>query len=54
MENIHQPTKEQIREWLANRRQSHAPLPEAAHIRQQLGWEPVDRPCEERPIQQAA
>ncbi|WP_199688203.1 hypothetical protein [Noviherbaspirillum sedimenti] len=53
MENIHQPTKEQIREWLANRRKSPAPLPDAKQIRRQLGWEQNDHACQQ-PIQQAA
>jgi hypothetical protein len=41
MESSGRPTKEQIRQWLAERWQSHAPLPDAALIRQQLGWEPA-------------
>ncbi|HCY61681.1 MAG TPA: hypothetical protein DHV59_02315 [Oxalobacteraceae bacterium] len=38
MDNVHRPTKEQVRQWLAERRLSHAPLPDAALIRHQLGW----------------
>ncbi|WP_199688102.1 hypothetical protein [Noviherbaspirillum sedimenti] len=53
MENIHQPTKEQIREWLANRRKSPAPLPDAKQIRRQLDWKQVDH-ADDYPIQQAA
>jgi len=54
METRQRPTKEQVREWLASRRQSHAPLPNAEHIRHELGWEQVDRTCAEPRIQQAA
>ena len=53
MDNIHQPTKEQIRQWLANRRQSLDPLPDAEAIRRQLDWKQVDHAWQQ-PIQQAA
>lgn len=32
------PTKERVREWMNERRQSHAPLPDRDEIRRQLGW----------------
>lgn len=32
------PTKEQVRQWLFGRQQSHAPLPSANELRRQLGW----------------
>ena len=38
MDKLHHPTKEQVRQWLAERWQSQAPLPDAALIRCQLGW----------------
>jgi hypothetical protein len=43
MDKVHRPTKEQVRQWLAERRLSHAPLPDADHIRHQLGWEADSR-----------
>jgi hypothetical protein len=33
------PTKEQVRAWLAERRQAGQPLPNCEQIRQQLGWD---------------
>ena len=36
--------KEQIREWLAQRRTAPAPLPDLEQIRQQLGWDVLSKP----------
>jgi len=38
MGRIHRPTKEQVRAWLAERRQTGQCLPDCEQIRQQLGW----------------
>lgn len=38
MKSINRPSKEQIREWLANRMQGHTPLPDTKQIRRELGW----------------
>ena len=47
---ITRQTKEQIREWLTQRRDKPQPLPDPNEIRQQLGWtlygwipEPLDQ-----------
>jgi hypothetical protein len=34
-----QPTKEQIRDWMAQRTAEHHPLPDIKQIRRELGWE---------------
>jgi hypothetical protein len=39
MGNISRPSKEKVRDWLADRRIAATPLPDARQIRQQLGWE---------------
>ncbi|HEX8604871.1 MAG TPA: hypothetical protein VF774_19660 [Pseudoduganella sp.] len=39
MARINRPTKEQVRVWLAERRQHSLPLPSCEQIRSQLGWE---------------
>ena len=39
MGNIKQPSKEQIRNWLAKRRQCTTSLPSISEIRHQLDWE---------------
>lgn len=39
MASIIRPTKEQVRAWLAERRQHGLPLPSCEQIRSQLGWE---------------
>jgi hypothetical protein len=45
------PSKEQIRKWLAERWKTHAPLPDADHIRRQLGWNAApDHRCTPKPI----
>lgn len=38
MERIHQPSKEEVREWLRERQAGHMPLPDATQIRRELGW----------------
>lgn len=38
MENICHPTKEQIRNWLADRWMKHVSIPDAEQIRKELGW----------------
>ena len=38
MNSIRQPSKEQVREWLAQRRESRSPPPGIEEIRVQLGW----------------
>ncbi len=53
MEKMNQPTKEQVRQWLARRRQHPAPIPDAQQIRDQLGWEQDSHACQQ-PIQRAA
>ncbi len=47
MEKLSQPSKEQIREWLARRRQHPAPIPDARQIRDQLGWQQVSPACKQ-------
>ena len=39
MDSINRPTKEQVRSWLAQRRQGSQPLPDFEQIRRQLGWD---------------
>lgn len=39
MDTMHRPTKEQVRQWLQERRQGNAALPDREQIRRQLGWE---------------
>ena len=39
MGSIDRPTKEQVRAWLAERRQAAQPLPSGDQIRRQLGWQ---------------
>jgi hypothetical protein len=38
MNTIYQPTKQQIREWLNERRASSDPLPDIEQIQRQLKW----------------
>lgn len=38
MDGTRQPNKEQVREWLAKRRESRSPPPDIDEIRIQLGW----------------
>jgi len=38
MAHCTRPTKEQIRAWLAERRQAGAPFPACEQVRRQLGW----------------
>jgi hypothetical protein len=38
MAAIKQPSKEQVREWLASRWRTSVPVPDIDQIRQQLGW----------------
>lgn len=44
MKTGNQPTKEQVRQWLSQRRQNPAPIPNAGQIRKQRGWE-QDQPA---------
>ncbi len=39
MDCTNRPTKEQVRAWLAERRQAGQPLPNCEQIRRQLGWD---------------
>ena len=43
MDRIIKPTKEEVRNWLRNRRASHEPLPECDRIRRELGWMLVNK-----------
>lgn len=38
MQQVSQPSKEQIREWLMQRQAVPAPLPNREQIRRELGW----------------
>jgi hypothetical protein len=38
MRKINQPSKEQVRHWLAERQVERKPLPDAKQIRQVLRW----------------
>jgi hypothetical protein len=38
MDSIIKPTKQQVREWLKERRSNCGPLPDIEQIRLQLGW----------------
>ena len=38
------PTKEQVRDYMALRRQQHTPPPPLKEIRRQLGWDLVETP----------
>ncbi|CAN5408351.1 hypothetical protein BH11PSE11_BH11PSE11_00020 [soil metagenome] len=38
MNRIDQPSKQQVREWLSQRREAHTPPPDIAQIRRELGW----------------
>ena len=38
MANITQPTKEQVRAYMASRAEINEPVPEVEEIRRQLGW----------------
>ncbi len=38
MANITQPTKEQVRAYMASRAEVNEPVPEIEEIRRQLGW----------------
>lgn len=38
MQSLVRPTKEQVRAWLAERRQAGLPPPDCEQIRRQLGW----------------
>ena len=38
-----QPTKEQVREWLRNRRTSAEPPPAMERIRRDLGWKAPEK-----------
>jgi hypothetical protein len=37
------PTKQQVREWMAQRHTDHQPLPDIKQIRRQLGWDLKNR-----------
>lgn len=50
MENRIRPTKEQVRAWLAERRQAGQPPPNCEQIRRRMGWwrgDEADRQCSE-------
>jgi hypothetical protein len=38
MDKFNQPTKEQVRRWMLDRRDRQAPLPNVEQIRRQLNW----------------
>ncbi len=42
MDNIKQPTKEQVRQYMAQRQAEHREPPALKEIRRRLGWELVD------------
>lgn len=46
MKHIKQPTKEQVRDWLAKRRNNFSPIPDIEQIRQELGWK-IDSPAKQ-------
>jgi hypothetical protein len=39
MKNLKQPTKEQVRQFMAQRQAEHKPPPSMKEIRRQLGWD---------------
>lgn len=43
MQTIKQPTKEQIRQFMAQRQAERKPPPSMKEIRRQLGWDLVDK-----------
>ena len=42
METLHQPSKEQVREYLKQRQAEHRPPPDIKEIRRQLGWDMLE------------
>jgi hypothetical protein len=38
MQKFTQPSKQDVRDWLINRRLKNAPLPDIGQIRTELGW----------------
>lgn len=38
MTNTVQPNKQQVRDWMAKRREERAPPPTPSEVRRQLGW----------------
>lgn len=42
MTDIHQPTKKQVRDWMATRAKEHKPLPTQSELRRQLGMDLIE------------
>jgi hypothetical protein len=51
MEQICQPTKEQVREWLRERLATREPPPEIKQIQFRVGWVGPPRKSEAKPSQ---
>lgn len=39
MEQLKQPSKEAVRQWLKNKLEARRPPPDPAQIRRELGWD---------------
>jgi len=51
MEKINRPTKEQVRQWLLDRRNGRKPLPDVEQIQRQLNWgRPTDSLVSDAPV----
>jgi hypothetical protein len=52
MDRNKQPSKESVREWLKQRQEKPAPLPEADQIRRELGWKFLEFRMSKAPLRQ--
>jgi hypothetical protein len=52
MNKLHQPSKEQIRQWLHERKKSRAPLPDRQQICEELGWMHLSDETRQRPAEE--
>lgn len=41
MKDLHHPSKQQVRDYMTQRRSAHCPPPDIKEIRRQLGWDLV-------------
>jgi hypothetical protein len=48
MESHSKPTKEQVREYMQRRTESHRAPPDLKEIRRQLGWDLIEMERQER------
>jgi hypothetical protein len=44
MDKVKQPSKEQVRQYMEQRRAANDPPPSMDEIRRQLGWQLIDMP----------